>query len=376
MKLGRGARKLLKSRKRHLHHAPTPIPVSPRVAALLAILGILALTLILYASPTTLIVALGGAALAIVLSFPVRALSRLMPRPLAILTTFVALIGLFVLAGVIVVPLLIDQLSGLIRRTPDIARGAEQFMLDLLKPLEQRNLLRGAEPKQLVNRFVGELFNRVQGLTENILSGLVGYISSAFNFGVGLFGVLFVAAYLLIDVRKVKTTYLKAVPSSYRGDACDLWDAFEASLSRYLGGLLFVVVIQGALASLALWILGVDYALLLGAWISVTAIIPYLGAVLGAIPAIILALFEGPTTTLLVVIVYVAIQQLESNYLTPRIHGQALNVHPILVFLGVIAAGELAGLAGVIFAVPALAVLRVFFDFLRARIRTTPQADA
>lgn len=377
MRLGR------KGRGRSSRREPTTIPISPRVAALLTIFGVLALTLILYASPTTLIVALGGAALAIVLSFPVRALSRMMPRPLAILTTFVSLIGLFVLAGVIIVPLLRDQLQGLIVSSPDIAAEAEQLMLDVLRPLEQRNLLRGAEPEQIVNNFVGELLNRVQGLTENILSGLVGYISSAFNFGVGLFGILFVAAYLLIDVRKVKVTYLKAVPFRYRRDARDLWDSFESSLSRYLGGLLFVVIIQGVLSSLALWLIGVDYALLLGAWVSVTAIIPYLGAFLGAIPAVIVALtfgssvFDSTTTAaLLVVAVYVGIQQLESNILTPRIQGQALHVHPILVFLGVIAAGELAGLAGVIFAVPALAVLRVIFDFLRARVRTTPRENA
>lgn len=370
-KIGRG------HKRRAPRSTPTQIHVTPRVAALLVILGGLALTLVLYASPTTLIVALGGAALAVALSFPVRALSSVMPRPAAIAVMFLFLIGLFALAGVIIVPLLIEQLRTLIENTPDIASGAEQFMLDVLRPLERRNLLRGAEPEQVVNSLVNDLFERVQMLTESILSGLVGYISSAFNIGVGLFGVLFVAVYLLVDVRKVKAAYLRTVPYRYRRDARDLWNAFDTSLSRYLGGLIFVVVIQGALSSLALWALGIPYALLLGVWVSVTAIIPYLGAFLGAIPAVIVALtlgsstFESTTTaTLLVVAVYVVIQQLESNLLTPRIQGQALHVHPILVLLGVIAGGEIAGLAGVIFAVPALAVLRVLLDFLRARIRT------
>jgi predicted PurR-regulated permease PerM len=181
---------------------------------------------------------------------------------------------------------------------------------------------------------------------------------------------LFVAAYLLADVRKVKATYLKASPKRYRRDARELWEAFGVSLSRYLGGLLFVVVIQGVLAGLALWVLGVPYAILLGAWVSLTAIIPYLGAFLGGIPAVIVALiFESPTTAVLTVVAYVLIQQLEGNFLTPRIQGQALHVHPIIVLLAVIGGGQLAGLAGVIFAVPTLAVFRVFFDFFRARIR-------
>jgi predicted PurR-regulated permease PerM len=86
----------------------------------------------------------------------------------------------------------------------------------------------------------------------------------------------------------------------------------------------------------------------------------------------VLAFFQSPTTGVLAVVAYILIQQLEGNYLTPRIQGQVLHVHPILVLLAVIGGGQLAGLAGVIFAVPTLAVLRVFFDFFRARIRTSP----
>jgi predicted PurR-regulated permease PerM len=169
----------------------------------------------------------------------------------------------------------------------------------------------------------------------------------------------------------VKAAFLQAAPKRYRRDALQLWEAFGVSLSRYLGGLLFVVVIQGVLAGLALWILGVPYAILLGAWVSLTAIIPYLGAFLGGIPAVLVALiFEGPTTAVLTVVAYVLIQQLEGNFLTPRIQGRALHMHPIIVLLAVIGGGQLAGLLGVIFAVPTLAVLRVFFDFFRARIRT------
>ena len=224
---------------------------------------------------------------------------------------------------------------------------------------------------------VQDLFGRAREIIEGMLGGLVGFISGAFNFGIVIFGIIFVAAYLLVDVRKVKAAYLKAAPRRYRRDARELWDAFGVSLSRYLGGLLFVVVIQGVLAGLALWILGVPYAILLGAWVSLTAIIPYLGAFLGAIPAIAVALiFESPTIAVLTVVAYVLIQQLEGNFLTPRIQGQALHMHPILVLLAVIGGGQLAGLAGVVFAVPALAVLRVLFDFFRVRVRTKLDHDA
>ncbi|HEX2181660.1 MAG TPA: AI-2E family transporter [Rubrobacteraceae bacterium] len=355
---------------------PTPIFVSPRVAAVLAVLGGAVLAYVLYAAPSILVVALGGTALAVVLSFPVRALSHVMPRGPAILLTFLGLLGMVALALGYLVPLLVQQMSRLIVRTPDIANSANRLLIDTIAFLDERELLPGSDPEAFGRELVTDLFDRAQNLTENLLRDLIVYIPQVFNFGIILFAVLFVAAYLLVDVRKVKAAYLRAAPRRYRHDARDLWDAFGVSLSRYLGGLLFVAVVQGVLAGVALWVLGVPFALLLGVWVSITAIIPYLGAFLGAIPAVVLAFFQSPTTGILALVAYVLIQQLEGNYLTPRIQGQALHVHPILVLLAVIGGGQLAGLAGVIFAVPTLAVLRVFYDFFRARVRTSLEAEA
>jgi predicted PurR-regulated permease PerM len=351
---------------------PTPIFVSPRFAAVLSVVGVAALAYVLYAAPSILVVALGGTALAVVLSFPVRALSHVMPRGPAILLTFLGLLGMVGLALGYLVPLLVQQMSRLIVRTPDIANSANRLLIDAIAFLDRRELVPGSDPEAFGRELVTDLFDRAQNLTENLLRDLIVFIPQVFNFGIILFAVLFVAAYLLVDVRKVKAAYLKTAPKRYRQDARDLWDAFGYSLSRYLGGLIFVAAVQGVLAGVALWILDVPFALLLGVWISITAIIPYLGAFLGAIPAVVLAFFQSPTTGVLAVVAYILIQQLEGNYLTPRIQGQVLHVHPILVLLAVIGGGQLAGLAGVIFAVPTLAVLRVFFDFFQARIRTSP----
>ena len=228
--------------------------------------------------------ALGGVALAIVLSFPVRALSHIMPRGLAILLTVLAMLGLISLGFFFLVPLLIEQLSTLVRNTPRIANSANQLLLDVINALNERQLVPGSDPEEFGRRLVTDLFDRAQNLTENLLRSILGFIPRTFNFGVTLFGILFVAIYLLVDVRKVKATFLKAVPAHYRHDARDLWEAFGESLSRYLGGLVFVVMIQGVLAAAALYLLGVRYAILLGVWVSLTAIIPYLGAFLGGYP--------------------------------------------------------------------------------------------
>jgi predicted PurR-regulated permease PerM len=348
---------------------PTPIRVSKRTRNVLLVLGLAALVLLMWLAPTVPVVLLGGFALAMPLSFPVRWLSRTMPRGLAILVSFLFLVALGVLALLVLVPILIEQLASLIRAAPDVVRGARETLRGTLEPLSELGLLQGT-PDEFMSRLGQDLLNLAQNAAQQVLGGLARFVSVTFGIALSLFGVLFVAVYLLANVRKIKATYLSVAPKRYRRDARELWDSFAFTLSRYLSGLALDMFIQGAISALGLFLLGVPYALLLGAWVSLTAVIPYLGAWLGAIPAVMVALTVSPTTALLVALLYLVIQQIEGNVLQPAIQGTALNLPSILIFLSVIAGGEIAGLLGVIFAVPTLAVLKVLFDFFRARLQT------
>jgi predicted PurR-regulated permease PerM len=348
---------------------PTPIRISRRTRNVLIALGIAALVLLMWAAPTVPVVMLGGVALAMALSFPVRWFSRLMPRGLAILATFVILVGIGALALLFLVPILIDQLASLISAAPDIARQARSIPSGVLMPLSDLGLWQGT-PDQLMSRLGQDLVNLAQNLAQQVLGGLVRFVSVTFGIALSLFGVLFVAVYLLANVRGLKAAYLRTVPKRYRRDARELWNAFAFSLTRYLSGLSLDMFIQGALSAAALFFLGVPYALLLGSWVSLTAVMPYLGAWLGAIPAVVVALTVSPTKALLTALLFLVIQQLEGNFLQPAIQGRVLNLPSILIFLAVIAGGQIAGLLGVIFAVPALAILKVLFDFFRTRLET------
>ena len=346
---------------------PTPIRISKRTAIVLALAIVLTLVLILWAVPSALITVVGGFALALVLSFPVRALSRLMPRGLAILISFLAMFGLVLLVILILVPLLILQVGALVSALPDIANSAQRYLVAALDYLDHNGLLPGTTD-QAVSSIGENLSESARGIAGGVLGGAFGVVSGTFSFALSLFGVVFVAAYLLIDVRRFKTVYLLAFPARYRRDARDLWNAFGFTLSRYLNGLALDLFIQGAISAVALYLIGVPYALALGAFVSLAALIPYIGAWLGALPAVIVAFTVSPTAVILTAIVFLAIQQLEGNFLMPKIQGQSLHVHPVLVFLSVIVGGGLAGLLGVLLAVPTLAVLRVLFDFFRARL--------
>ncbi len=348
---------------------PTPIRISRRARTVLILAVLVLLGLVVWRVPSVLTTVVGGFALALALSFPVRLFSRLMPRGLAILLSFLLVVGLVVLAAFFLIPLVVDQFVALVRAVPEIATTAERFLSDVLGSLQDRGLL-SRDPQEVVSRIRDNVVSAVRSLAKNALGGALGLAFGTVGFAVTLFGVVFVGAYLLADVRRFKAAYLRAVPHRYRRDFLALWDAFGHSLSRYLGGLALVLAIQGAISAVGLFLIGVPYALVLGAFVSLTAVIPYLGAWISAIPAVIVALTVSPTTALLAALLFLAIQQLEGNLLTPKIQGDTLRVHPVLVFLAVIVGGGLGGIVGVIVAVPSLAVLRVLFDFFRVRLET------
>ena len=351
--------------------APTPILISPRTRNLLIGAMVVALVLVIWEAPTILTISLGGAFLALILSFPVRLLSRVMPRSVAILLTFLALVALLVLATFVLVPILINQLSGLIAAIPGLAGDADRLLRDIIRPLQERRLV-STNTDAVIDDLRNSAMARLSQFTAGLLDDLLSAITRIGDITVKAFGIVFVAIYLLADISRIKAATLRLVPADYRDDALVLWDDFGLSLSHYLGGMAFSLVIQGVLSAIALWLLGVPYPLLLGLWVSVTAIIPYLGAFLGAIPAVLLAFAQSPFTGLLTIVLYIGIQQLESNVLTPRIQGQAVRVHPVIILLGVIAASKLDGVRGAVLAVPILAVLRVLLDFLLVRIRVRP----
>lgn len=353
---------------------PTPIPISPRTRNLLILGIVIALVLVIRAAPIILTISLGGGLLAIVLSFPVRLISKVVPRSVAILLTLLTLL-LFLALGLLLIPLLINQLSGLIEAIPGLATQGDRLLRAVIGPLQERGWL-SENTDAVIEDIRRSALQRLSQIAEGLLDDMLAAVTGVFDLGVKAFGIVFVTIYLLIDARRIKAAFIRLAPAGYRRDALVLWEDFGVSLSRYLGGLAISLLAQGLLSGLALWLLGVPYPVLLGAWVSLTAIIPYLGAFLGALPAVLLGFLQSPTTGVLTILLYVIIQQLESNLLTPRIQGQAVRVHPIIILLSVVAASEIDGLRGAIFAVPLLAVLRVLFDFLSMRLRVEPEQQA
>lgn len=355
--------------------AATPIWISNRTRRVLVAAGTGALALILWRVTTLVSLSVGGAALAIALSFPVEGLSRVMPRGAAIALTLVVVAAVLVLAITVFAPIIAGQLGALVAAAPAIARQLDERVPAALDSLAARGLLQGS-PEGVLAEMRLHLLAAVQQFAERILGGLGRVVSGVAGLVVALVGILLVAVTLLASARRILAAALRAAPHRYRRDVRSLWDAFGKMLSRYLGGLALSLLIEGALAAIAFHLLGVPYALLVGAWVSVTAVIPYVSAWIGYAPAVLLAFAISPTKGLLALALGITINAVVGNVITPRIQGRAVHVPAMLVFFAVVAGGELFGIPGVILAVPAMAVLRVLYDFLRVRVRVVAESPA
>jgi predicted PurR-regulated permease PerM len=353
---------------------PTPIYISQRMRLILLAAMVVGVLWLFQQAPSVPRLLVIGATVALILSFPVRLLQRWMPRGVAILTVVGSTVAMAIVGLILIIPFAINEITDFVAQMPEIGDTLEESARDVLTRFYERGWI-NQHPDQVIEDAQGNLLARGQEIAETLLNNALDALTRSFSIAITTFGVIFVATYLLIDIPRFKEKFVLAFSPAYRPDAAQLWVTVGESLSRYLAGLMVSIIIQGVLATIGLMVLDVPYAIVLGVWMSVTAILPYVGAFLGAIPAVLIALTISWQTALVTIGLYVLINQVESNFITPRIQGTAVRVHPLLIFISVIAGTQIAGALGAILAVPTLAVLRVLGEFLWLRLQVRQVQD-
>ncbi len=352
---------------------PTPIYVSHRVRLLIIFLMLAAIVLVFRNLPTITSIVLLGSTVALILSFPVRFLQRYVSRRVSILVVTITAFGGTILTVALAIPFLLDEINQFLTSLPDTTEMVMERINSWLTQVHDRGWI-SQNPDELLSDAQDGLVQSAQTIFGTVLNNVVAALGATVNVVITMFGVLFVAIYLLIDIPKFKDSYIRLWAPQYRVDALVLWDTMGFSLSRFLGAQVVSMAIQGIIVFIALLVIGVPYALVLGLVQAATAILPYIGAWIAFIPAFMIALTISWQTALAVAILYLAINQIEGNLITPNLQGNAVKVHPILVFIGVIAGAQLFGIMGAILAVPAIAILRVFVEFFWMRLQVYEDA--
>jgi predicted PurR-regulated permease PerM len=186
--------------------------------------------------------------------------------------------------------------------------------------------------------------------------------------------ILVVSIYMLLDFPKLERRINRRFPPEPGSEP--LLRRMEHSLTSYVKGQSLVSLIIGTSAGVGLWLFGVlgwlphgqKYALLFGAWVALTELIPYLGPWIGSIPPFLYALVVHPVSAIWVALLFLAIHQVEGHIVVPNVMGSALRLHPLLVIFGLLAGGEIYGLPGALIALPLLAAGRAIWEFFDERI--------
>jgi predicted PurR-regulated permease PerM len=350
----------------------THIPVSPRTRNILLAIVAGLILVIFWKAPTLPKLLLTGMAVALVLSFPVKYLSRVIPRGIAIAIVVLALLALLVVGAIVLVPLAAAQLASLAEQAPRLLDQAYAWARRVVENLAARGLLDTTPDKAMADlqRTGAE---RVNGLLGDVVARAFDTLSGTVAGVFTTLSVILIAAYLLADGERFKLGTIRLLPVQYRDDALVLFSDVVEALSRYLTGVLVSLTFQGVASTIALTVLGVPFAILLGIWTALGAIVPFVGSYIGGIPATIVAFTVSPTTGILTALAYALINFTDGNLIAPRVQGNAIRVSPLFIFLAVIAGGQIAGVWGALMAVPTLAVVRVVFDFLMDRVVVVPQ---
>jgi predicted PurR-regulated permease PerM len=309
-----------------------------------------------------------------------------LPRGLAVLVVYVslltAIVGAVGLAGVAAVNQVVsasNTVSQEFQKKPGEKESSAERRVDRFqKWLNARGLSR-VHVKDIGNRLVqniqkqgvGDYAKRAVDIGQQVASQVVQGL-------IELLLIVVISIDLLLDGPRISRGVDRIFPPG--PDGIRLGTQVQKGLIRYVRGQATVSFLIGASAGIGVEILslagvwpdGDQYALILGLWAMATEVIPYVGPILGALPALALAAIHSPATALWVGIFYLGIHQLEGHVIVPRVMGQALGAHPLLVIFALVAGAELYGIIGAILSLPLLAMGREVAIFLRRRIRLEP----
>lgn len=327
----------------------------PRALIRYAIVSVALATLVcwvLYQLRDTLLVIYVASLVAIGLSPLVVAIQnqpripRRLPRWAAILIIYLLFLALIVTIAMLVFPPLINQARELWAVLPDLLEQGQRWLVDrgvLSQPISVRDAVGRAQGAGATDA------------VSTVLSTIGGVIGGIF----GLVTILILAFYLMLDAENILRVFVRFFPRGRRLRVRQACEQVTLKVSAWLGGQLLLATIIGTTAAIGLWLIGVPYFYVLALVAAVGEMIPIVGPVLSAIPAIIVGFTVSPQMGAGVALFFLAQQQVENHLLVPKVMERQVGVSAVTVIIALLLGGSLLGIVGAILAVPTAAILQV-----------------
>jgi predicted PurR-regulated permease PerM len=294
-------------------------------------------------------------------------LSRI-SRSASIILSYLLLIALAAGFVSMVVPIVVREAVQL-WETREKIWGQASTWFDLI--VEQYELL-PERVRMEIDDTLRDLSSFLMRAMQQAIQGTFTAISYTTSVVLAITIVPFWTYFLLRDFDSIQASLYRTLPHRFRDDVHSILSMLDHTIGGYLRGEIVLMLVVGVMNTIALTLLGLDYALLLGVIAGLLEIVPNIGPTLAAIPAVIVALTRSPGLALLTALVANLIQNIENSLIVPRVLGQSVGLHPVVMMVMLVVGAEIAGLPGLILAPILTAMLRDVFRYLSFRFADKP----
>jgi predicted PurR-regulated permease PerM len=276
---------------------------------------------------------------------------RRVPRPLGALLTLLTGVAVFGAILVLVIPPFVDETNKFVNNVPQIADDLQERVHDIT-----------GESKT-------EIGHRVQKWAKKYTDNPEKLIGPLTSIGFGVAGVLaalvlmlVIAYYMAANPKPLVSGMLRLFPPDRREHAEFVMSRWREAWVGWIEGVFVDMVVTGVLLYLGLTLIGLDYAIVFAVISALLVLIPYYGAFLGGIPPVLFGFADSPGKGVLALVVYVGVQQVESNFTIPLVMAKTVKLHPAVIAIGVLVVGRLLGFAGLFVAVPVLSFITITIE--------------
>lgn len=299
--------------------------------------------------------------------------TRHVSRGWAITIVMLLLLSILVALLLTLLPVLVDQIASLVKNIPVLVDTIQHWA----NQISQINFSK----EYGIDFNLDKLQQEVQNIGKTVVSGMATSLSAVIakltSFTVTAITVPVMTIYMLYDGNKLAPFIQKVFPSKQQARISDILGRLNQTLAQYISGQVLEMIFVGVFTAVGYFMIGQKYALLLGVFAGITNMIPYVGPYIGLVPALFVALTDSFWQAFLVIVVVLIVQQVDSNLIYPRVMGASLHVHPLTIIVLLLAAGNIAGIAGMILAVPFYAIIRtvIVYAWQLWQIQQMPEVD-
>ncbi len=357
----------------------TPVVVARWVQLVMLPLAVLALYALAHAAGHVLLLFIVAAVIALILNPLVALVQRgHIPRTAAVIAVYLAIFTTLPFLGFLLAGPISDQATSFANDVPGLVDNTSLLLDDVQDFFDD---------KGIDVQIKGESDSALASLQDQIVTGsgeIVSFTGELLRLLVELsfyvILVIVISIYMLIYAPRIGDLVRSVMPPGDGTPQDDYPTRVQRAVSGYVRGQLLFSTIMGVSAGVALWLFGVlgifpdgrTYAFAFGLFFGVMELVPYVGPVLGALPPVLVALVQDPLTAVWVVLLFVALQQLEGHVVAPNVFGRALRLNPLLVILALLLGGQIYGFVGALVALPIAAVLRETVVYLRRHLVFEP----